>query len=133
MREIKFRIWDKNRKAMYFLLENKYSFGTCEQDRAVSWEDVFAEKADFLIPLQYTGLKDKDGKEIYEGDVFEHNIQDYVDGFPREENHTKIVTYDNGAFWVGDYLLADAIANDSEAEVIGNIFEHSHLLEQRHD
>lgn len=79
---------------------------------------------------QYTGSKDKNGcKEIYEGDVYQYNVQTPVAGYAFESNHTAEVTYDDGAFWVGDYLLIDAIENDDESEIIGNKFEHPELLE----
>ncbi len=67
MREIKFRAWDENLKRMFQVhtLGTKFSdtdnlrFGTSTRD--------------FNL-MQYTGLKDKNGKEIYEGDILKHDI-----------------------------------------------------------
>lgn len=130
MREIKFRAWDKDFKEMtddVTLYANGWTECFFYGEGDIKYPPQVAE--DTLVIMQYTGLKDKNSKEICEGDEFKHNIQGYVAGFPREENHISAVVYENGAFWVGDYLLVDAIANDSEAEVIGNIYEHPHLLE----
>jgi len=57
MREIKFRFWD-GKKMIY----NGYSEADCY------FHGLLVCEGD-TIPLQYTGLKDKNGKEIYEGDV----------------------------------------------------------------
>ena len=95
----------------------------------VYWWGSTTWDLDDVILMQYTGLKDKNGREIYEGDVYAHNVQDYVAGHPRETNFIKPVTFEMGAFWVGDMLLIDAIENDSESKVIGNIYENPELLE----
>ena len=127
MREIKFRAWIKDyvlmadvnflnidyKEIVVMIDENDYEFGCGEYEL-----------------MQYTGLKDKNGREIYEGDVYVHNVQDYVAGHPREINFIKPVTFEMGAFWVGDMLLVDAIENDSESKVIGNIYENPELLEE---
>ncbi|WP_281837442.1 YopX family protein, partial [Propionigenium maris] len=69
MREVKFRIWDK--------LEKKYSkepYWNINQDGFISYGN--AEWKDEAVLEQYTGIKDKNGKEIYEGDVISDGVQE---------------------------------------------------------
>lgn len=132
MRQIKFRVWDSERKQMYNLSENRFSFGLFEGHRAISWEDVFAEQHEELIPLQYTGLKDKNGREIYEGDVLHHH---WNSGHDHMLETTSFVKWQNGAFLVDDKKRADwllsmhTLAEWASVEVIGNIYENPELLE----
>ena len=62
-REIKFRAWDKTEKRM------KQPESLCHLDGELS-KNIHSS----LIPLQFTGLYDKNGKEIYEGDVISTHI-----------------------------------------------------------
>jgi uncharacterized phage protein (TIGR01671 family) len=141
MRKYKFKIWDIERKRMYHLLEDGWSFGTCECDRAVSWEDVFAEKdiKDKLIPLQYTGLRDKNEKEIYEGDVVKVHPFSYENGF--YSGKVGEIRYLYGAFGFykedrNEKFIFNPLHLEIEFdviehyEVIGNIFDNSELLKE---
>lgn len=136
-REIKFRVYDKDRLKMYYLLENRRSFGTSEFDRAVDWEDVFADKHEELVIMQYTGLKDKNGKEIYEGDIvrqvsYKYSNDEYGHkGF--YENISKVL-YKGRAFQY-EWIKTNEIEmpkdfKESFIEVIGNIYDNPELLEK---
>jgi hypothetical protein len=109
MRKIKFRFWSPAGKA--FVRDYKYN-GLVDE--------LFDEKEyDILIPQQFTGLKDKNGKEIYEGDV----ITGYFDMGPAGMTiNTAIVRWTNkeGYQWV--YWDLNSI------EVVGNIFDNLELL-----
>jgi len=80
VREIKFRAWNKENKKMdYFHLTHGDSYGI--------GGDIFPE---YEI-MQYTGLKDKNGKEIYEGDIMKVLDRDWVD--MERDTRTFVVYY----------------------------------------
>jgi uncharacterized phage protein (TIGR01671 family) len=132
MREIKFRVWDKCRK--------KYNEDSYEKNELISValgfnSDVCVSKND-LILQQYTGLLDKNGKEIYEGDILQPTLHDkcisdvvYNEGsFRIHYNHATIMDKDE-LVKIPDrncfYFLKD---HCNLSIIMGNIFENSDLL-----
>ena len=119
-----FRAWTEEGKAMYY---GVYPFkdGTL----LLSYDEIAFDEvpaSDFII-MQSTGIKDKNGKEIYEGDIVRFAL---TDGFNYVMNEDGVVTYKLGAFYVvnglTEYLISDI--NTNEVEVIGNIYENPELL-----
>lgn len=127
-REIKFRIWDIENKEMLKVQELDFEptfYGGRIAIRPYQYNDYF--DTEDMILMQYTGLDDKNGKEIYRGDI--------VQGLFAEQYESKMkgqVIYSNEQ---ASYMII--ASNDDEwdlgyldnLEVIGNIYENSELLE----
>lgn len=112
MREIKFRAWNASKNCM-------------EQDVYKEWNNL----------MQYTGLKDKNGREIYEGDLYKfiisHDMYNPESGHTTfEVVHVKAVTFEDGAFYHGTHLLSEIIEFDDSFTYVGNIYENPELLEE---
>jgi uncharacterized phage protein (TIGR01671 family) len=120
MREIKFRAWDKESLYMFFPPELIFN-----KDGELIYIGLIPNlgHADFPSEryklMQFTGLLDKNDKEVYEGDIV--NVK-YTDG-SGYDNPVE-VSFENGSFWVGSGYLNDI----KIIEVIGNIYETPELL-----
>lgn len=115
-REIKFRAWDKENKKMAQV--SRINFGP----------GGIRYLVDDSVLLEYTGLHDKNGREIYEGDVLQCTSYTYGNG---ETGKTSLlVKYDemSAGFIAGPYMLGK-LMDIRKCEVIGNIFENKQLLE----
>jgi len=125
MREIKFRAWDKKEKRM-FIVENLRIIRDVlvNQDRKYSVSErgyVCRNKTEIM---QFTGLKDKNGKEIYEGDILLKNNGDRF-----------LVFWNNDALSYFVKNLRTGFENmlDLHKEpisIFGNIYENPELLEE---
>lgn len=105
-----------------------------EGDEPFSYEEVqvrynkewlWLQKDEYIL-LQYTGLKDKNNKEIYEGDIVHSKWVDIE--CQCGEEYTGIITYEKGAFWLQTTLDG---YDTNWLEVIGNIHENPELLEEK--
>lgn len=135
-REIKFRAWDKVQECYLYDVQGAYdTLSGCvkydDGEDAVYDEECFAGflDNDHYVVEQYTGLHDKNGREIYEGDVLDIGLRNQ-DGKPviapvSYETYAAGYVLDNGGNGIWQRLTEDC-------EVIGNIFEDKQLLEGKH-
>lgn len=147
MRKLKFRAWSKERNEMYYkdmginfqgeklvcLFTNPLNSPIKEQ---IGYTIANKIENEDLILMQYTGLKDKQGKEIYEGDIilskyFDERIDKWV-------KRKAIIIFEDGCFmfqgtknkyWISP--LINIIGDTWTIEVIGNIHENSELLDNK--
>ena len=166
MRTIKFRVWDKAINKMVtqenvkeFLdktiskkWEDEFPYSSDEwypayeiltifdylkefQERTIKRYEPSENRFDIM---QYTGLHDENGKEIYEGDIIEFSYDMFVGNFDTFVAKGKVV-FEEGAFYVeafenertteGEAYLLYSINLDT-IEVIGNIYENKELLNE---
>uniref|UniRef100_A0A6M3IS57 Putative YopX protein n=1 Tax=viral metagenome TaxID=1070528 RepID=A0A6M3IS57_9ZZZZ len=124
MRGIKFRAWNERIKKM----ENVINLDWFSEEGSLNKVDIItplAQVRDELILIQYTGLHDKNGKEIWEGDICKN-----VDG------EIGKVVFTNGAFWMQYIPPYDWDPMDpaqllyNTLKIIGNIYENPELLKE---
>ena len=117
MRVFKFRAWDKF-NAQYWHSEEHNNLGDFFKKI-----QHFIDGGNDLIIEQFTGLIDKNGKEIYEGDILTYNgITSNGNEIIREVNYNA----ENARFQSGMYLLSQSI---ELSEIIGNIYENPELTQ----
>ena len=119
MRELKFRIWDIQDKSFLsqeYLKEFKVSISCDGQTIRQDFWGGDKTVGEDVIVQQYTGLQDKNGKEIYEGDIVRGEF------FDEEYRHSEIIEHEV-VFNNGAYNIASSNWHKPSLEIIGNIFE----------
>lgn len=125
MREIKFRAWVKDRKAIFEVISIDYVSKkvTYIVERTGHLLNIRHDKFNDVELMQYTGIKDKDNKEIYEGDIVIQN----------NKRHRVIFDEENARFCIRDDEFELNVGftnnNNERMEVVGNIYENSELTE----
>lgn len=124
MREIKFRAWHKADEKMYEV----YGFA---QNKWFLKGKQFPMPNGAVVIMQYTGLRDKNGKEIYEGDLLTDYGEVpplYVEYSEKHGAYCFVDKFDSS----GTVYYTPLMIYYEQMEVIGNIFEHPHLIGGKH-
>ncbi len=143
MSQIKFRAWDKDRNKMFDVQAIYF-----QQDKIIvsmpvkikGFEQLCVEKTNVEL-MQYTGFKDNNGKEIYEGDILTSKYYPFQD--------CGKLNYNAEVFWreldgqwcielhcvnpekagISDGMCESLTGRGIEFEIIGNIYENTKFLE----
>ena len=144
-REIKFRAWDKNEKLMYdVIVLQRGEFIAVPVVGADGWE-LSKRKLSSVELMQFTGLHDKNGKEIYEGDVVRILYTDWPsnpapnnEGLAEYKKSISDIGYvvwddDRWQLHFGEGKYGDSYGSikegkHGEKEIIGNIYQNKDLL-----
>lgn len=136
MSEIKFRAWNKKDSMMYDVYTIEFCNGGIKVDGTgvhigngwATEDNGFKHDCDVVL-MQFTGLTDKNGQDIYEGDIVKAIYENYIATFG--SFGAGLVTSDGHSYWGGDYEIG-SFAETWEwdkFEVIGNIHMHPELME----
>lgn len=127
-RIIKFRAWNPDSKKMTYTDGGYLHLGKSNFISNPEWyvsdgESSVAYSGRSIL-MQYTGLNDKNGKEIYEGDFVNYDKENFHNGL------NGLAEWVCSGFYIAKHIpLFDLVENFADdIEVIGNLYEHPHLL-----
>ena len=129
----KFRAWDKHEQKMFdndeLIIWNNNVYANDSKKLSCNYLKGWSIDGEYL--MQSTGLKDKNGKEIFEGDIVQfedcYEVSDFL------YINTGIIEWCQGGFHVTNrdsVLMEDLLDGDSlDVRIIGNVYENKELLD----
>lgn len=141
MREIKFRVWDNTFKMMLSpkLVDIDFDEGKIEVTTdTLRYEEIYTDEIKDFVLMQYIGLKDKNGKEIYEGDIVKREAYiDYekcskvnkVEGVIEMYNYSWCIVHkEKDKRYIHPLSMEEEFCDIKELEIVGNIYENEDLI-----
>jgi uncharacterized phage protein (TIGR01671 family) len=127
VREIKFRAWNKKHKIM----SQSFSFSSFDGNVFCDWaaitNDELWHSKDMDI-MQYTGLKDKNGKKVFEGDIIGYSDKKGIVRFTEYDDNECHRVFRHFGYLVNNDTLPDVVDELENGSVIGNIYENPEIM-----
>lgn len=130
----KFRLWDNRLKELY--KSDEITIQIKGQEILACHSSSLHQFTDYVL-MQSTGLKDKNGTEIYEGDIVKILIEDEEPKIMKDKTYIGVVVYNLGMFDIKDLkntylgIMPQMYMSDVDCtfEILGNRHQHPELLE----